>query len=113
MVHQVSQQDGVFGAWEAAGSYLTGALLDGDSLVVLVHSLQEGDDWLIDRDKDRPLVDTYGVYTVYIESICHNVFKILKWSTFFFKYTVWFHEDNEYVKVHVGLKPHFFPPMTT
>lgn len=48
VVDQVGQQDGVFRAREAASSYLSGALLDGDSLVVLVHSLQEGNDWLID-----------------------------------------------------------------
>lgn len=47
VVHQVGQQDGVFGAREAAGSDLPRAFLDGDSLVVLVHSLQEGHDWLI------------------------------------------------------------------
>ncbi len=66
MVHQVSQQDGVFGAWEAAGSYLTGAFLDGDSLVVLVHSLQEGDDWLIDRDKETGHWLIHMEYTQYI-----------------------------------------------
>ena len=43
-VHQVGQQDGVFGARQATGGNLTGTLLDGDSLVVLVHSLQEGDE---------------------------------------------------------------------
>lgn len=39
-VHQVSQQDGILGAWEAAGGNLAGAFLDGDSLVVLVDRLQ-------------------------------------------------------------------------
>lgn len=48
VVHQVGQQDGVFGAREATGGDLTGTLLDGDSLVVLVHGLQEGGDWLIE-----------------------------------------------------------------
>lgn len=40
-VHQVCEQDGVFRAREAACSYFTGAFLDGDSLVVLVHSLHK------------------------------------------------------------------------
>lgn len=41
-VHEVGQQDGIFGARQAAGSHLTGTFLDGDPLVVLVHRLQEG-----------------------------------------------------------------------
>lgn len=40
-VHQVSQQDGVFRPRQTAGGYFTGALLDGDSLIVLIHSLRE------------------------------------------------------------------------
>ena len=42
VVHQVGQQDGIFGAREASGGDLTGTLLDGDPLIVLVHGLQEG-----------------------------------------------------------------------
>lgn len=40
VVHQVSQKDGVLGAWEAASGDLAGAFLNRDSLVVLVHRLQ-------------------------------------------------------------------------
>lgn len=46
VVHQVGKQDGVFGARQAAGGYFTRTLLDGDSLVVLVNSLQQGDNLL-------------------------------------------------------------------
>lgn len=45
-VHQVGKQDGVFGARQAAGGHFTGAFLDGDSLVVLVNGLQQGDNLL-------------------------------------------------------------------
>lgn len=57
VVHQVGQQDGVFGAREATGGDLTGTLLDGDSLVVLVHGLQEGGDWLIEPKSDKDLTN--------------------------------------------------------
>lgn len=41
-IHEVGQEDGIFGAREATCSHLTRTFLDGDPLVVLVHCLQEG-----------------------------------------------------------------------
>lgn len=38
-VHQVGQQDGVFGARQAARRHFPRTLLNGDSLVVLIHGL--------------------------------------------------------------------------
>ena len=41
-VHEVGEEDGVLGARQPPGGHLARALLQGDTLVVLVEGLQEG-----------------------------------------------------------------------
>lgn len=40
-VHQISQKDGIFGAWESTCSHFSRTFLDCDPLVVLINGLQQ------------------------------------------------------------------------